>query len=61
MDTKITDLLYRINGLVPKDVCKFFINFYETNQTYATSESSYKFKKKKKLQDNFSCISLSQL
>ena len=61
MDAKITDLLYRINGLVPKDVCKFFINFYETNQMYAASESSYKFKKKKKLQDNFSCISLSQL
>jgi len=40
MEAKITDLLYRINGLVPKDVCKFFINFYETHQAWAGLESS---------------------
>ena len=61
MEAKITDLLYRINGLVPKDVCIFFINFYETHQAWAGLESSYKFKTNKKLQANFRCINLSQL
>ena len=41
MDAKITDLIYRINGLVPKDVCKFFINFYEKHYQLAQLEISY--------------------
>ena len=29
---KIKDLKYRINGLVPKDVCNYFIDFFIKNQ-----------------------------
>ena len=61
MDAKITDLIYRINGLVPKDVCKFFINFYEKHYQLAQLETSYKFKENKITRDNFGCINLSQL
>lgn len=60
-DHKITDLKFHIDSLVPKDVCKYFIEFYENNSQYAFPEESYKFKTKKVEMDNFNCINLTQL
>jgi len=57
-DVKITDLKFHIDKLVPKDVCKYFINFYENNSRYSLPESSYKYKTKKIEEDNFKCINL---
>ena len=58
---KITDLKFHINKLVPKDVCKYFINFYENNSKHADIESSYKFKTENHENDNFKCINLTTL
>jgi len=58
-DAKISDLKFHINSLVPKDVCKYFINFYENNTNYAFPEESYKYKTKKVEEDNFKCLNLS--
>jgi Rps23 Pro-64 3,4-dihydroxylase Tpa1-like proline 4-hydroxylase len=58
---KITDLKFHIDKLVPQDVCKYFIDFYENNSKYASSESSYKFQSKQIESDNFKCINLTQL
>tara|TARA_R110002072_G_scaffold267130_1_gene426061 strand:+ start:343 stop:945 length:603 start_codon:yes stop_codon:yes gene_type:complete len=62
-DHKISDLKYRINGLVPKDVCKKIINIFEKHpkkfdQGYGF-ESSLKFKTLKIEEDNFECLNLS--
>ena len=62
-DHKISDLKYRINALVPKDVCKKIIDIFEKNSKllenngYGT-ESSYKFKTGKIEKDNFECLNL---
>ena len=32
-DYKIGDLKYQIDGLVPKDVCNYFINFYKEHSS----------------------------
>jgi hypothetical protein len=58
-DYKITDLKYRMNGLIPHDVCKYFIDFYEKHKHMAGPEISYKNQTKKYETDNFNCISLS--
>jgi len=58
---KITDLKFHINKLVPEDVCKYFINFYENNSNYAHKESSYKYETKQHEEDNFKCINLTKL
>jgi len=55
---KITDLKFHIDKLVPKDVCKYFIDFYEKNSEISLSETSYKYKTKKPEVDNFKCIHL---
>lgn len=55
---RITDLKFNINNLVSKDVCKYFIDFYENNSKYSLPESSYKYKTKKSEEDNFKCINL---
>lgn len=60
-DHKITDLKFHINKLVPKEVCKYFINVYENNSKYECLESSYKHETKKNEQDNFKCINLTTL
>ena len=60
-DAKISDLKFHIGGLVPKDLCKYFINFYENNIDYVLPESSYKYKTKKIEKDNFKCLNLSLL
>ena len=61
LEAKISDLKFHINSLVPKDVCKYLIDFYEDNIDYAFPESSYKYKTKKREEDNFKCLNLSQL
>ena len=58
---KITDLKFHIDKLVPKDVCKYFIDVYENNTKHSTTEFSYKFKTKKFEDDNFTCINLTTL
>jgi Rps23 Pro-64 3,4-dihydroxylase Tpa1-like proline 4-hydroxylase len=57
-DHKIKDLKFHINKLVPEDVCKYFIDFYEKNNEFSVRENSYKFKTKKREEDNFKCINL---
>ena len=61
MDQKITDLIYRIDNLVPKNVCQSLINFYEENEKLSSSEDSYKVKENKKSSDNYKCLNISQL
>ena len=51
-DHKITDLKFHINKLVPKDVCQYFINFYENNNQHSKPETSYKYKTKKKEEEH---------
>ena len=60
-DAKISDLKFHIDGLVPKNLCEYFINFYENNIDYAISESSYKYKTKKFENDSFKSLNLSLL
>ena len=55
---KITDLKFHIDKLVPKDICKYFINFYEQNSDQAFLEESYKYQTKQQEEDNFKCINL---
>ena len=63
-DHKISDLKYRINGLVPKDVCKKIIDIFEKHpkslgENGYSSESSYKYKTSEIKTDNFECLNLS--
>jgi hypothetical protein len=60
-DYKITDLKFHINKLIPPDICKYFIDFYENNFQYSTTESSYKYETKQLEEDNFKCINLTKL
>tara|TARA_R100001198_G_C5227829_1_gene207955 strand:- start:1279 stop:1869 length:591 start_codon:yes stop_codon:yes gene_type:complete len=60
-DHKISDLKYRINGLVPKDVCQRIINIFEKYPELNGPENSYKFKTKKIELDNFKCLDLSRI
>jgi len=59
-DCKITDLKFYINGLVSKDICNYFINFYEDHNKYANKENSYKYELKGIKEDNYKCINLSE-
>ena len=58
---KISDLKYRINGLVPKNVCKKIINIFEKYSDLHFPEKSYKYKIKKHTTDNFKSLSLSKI
>tara|TARA_R100000541_G_scaffold59322_1_gene72767 strand:+ start:1192 stop:1788 length:597 start_codon:yes stop_codon:yes gene_type:complete len=60
---KIKDLKYRINGLVPKDVCNYFIDFFIKNQNKSLiiKEESYKFKSNAIEMDNFNSLNLSEI
>ena len=60
-DHKITDLKFHIDKLVPKDVCQYFINFYEHYIQHEKKEISYKYQTKKKEYDNYKCINLTNL
>ncbi|MAL47067.1 2OG-Fe(II) oxygenase [Hyphomonas sp.] len=61
MKNKITDLKFHVDKLVPKDVCNYFINFYEDNIEHAKTERSYKHKTKTNEEDNYRCINLTHL
>lgn len=56
---KISDLKYRINGLVPKNVCEKIIKIFEKYPELTHKEESYKYKTSKIEIDNFSCLNLS--
>jgi predicted 2-oxoglutarate/Fe(II)-dependent dioxygenase YbiX len=58
---KISDLKYRINGLVPKITCKKIIDIFEKYPELSAPEQSYKYKTKKIKEDNFSCLNLSRV
>jgi len=58
---KITDLKFHIDKLLSEDICKYFIEIYETNKDLATIESSYKFQSERREEDNFKCINLTTL
>tara|TARA_R110000796_G_scaffold225085_2_gene341454 strand:- start:552 stop:1145 length:594 start_codon:yes stop_codon:yes gene_type:complete len=61
MKNKITDLKFRINGLVPLDICNNFIELYESNKDKTYEEKSYKFKEGKIKEDNYKCLNISRL
>tara|TARA_R110002020_G_scaffold475823_1_gene712576 strand:+ start:1123 stop:1737 length:615 start_codon:yes stop_codon:yes gene_type:complete len=55
------DLIYRINGLVPKKACDYFISTIENNIKLAVSESSIKYggdKQGEKATDNYAALPL---
>ena len=56
---KISDLKYRINNLVPKNICQKIIEIFEKYPEFHNTESSYKHETKKFEQDNFKCLNLS--
>ena len=58
---KISDLKYRINSLVPKDVCQKIIDVFEKYPELAVTEGSYKYKTNQPEMDNFKCINLSRI
>ena len=60
-DYKISDLKYRINGLVPKNTCKNLIDIFEKYPELYVTEGSYKYESNKHEIDNFSCLNLSQI
>jgi len=60
-DHKIIDLKYRINGLVPKEVCQKIINTFEKYPELTSTERSYKYKTKRYEEDNFKCLNLSRI
>ena len=60
-DFKIKDLKFHIDGLVPKNICNSFINFFEKHKDKTLKESSYKYNEKKNVQDNFTCLNLTEL
>jgi Rps23 Pro-64 3,4-dihydroxylase Tpa1-like proline 4-hydroxylase len=60
-DHKISDLKYRINGLVPKNVCQKIIEILEQYPELHFSESSFKYKTKRQEEDNFKCLNLSRI
>jgi|TARA_R110000782_G_scaffold5719_1_gene19797 predicted 2-oxoglutarate/Fe(II)-dependent dioxygenase YbiX len=56
---KISDLKYRINSLVPKDVCQKIIKIFKKYPELTLTENSYKFQTEKQETDNFRCLNLS--
>ena len=57
---KISDLKYRINGLVPKNICQKLIEVFEKYPELYLTEESYKYETDKREVDNFQCINLSR-
>lgn len=60
-DHKISDLKYRINSLVPKNVCQKIIDIFEKHPELNGLEESYKFKTNKQETDNYKCLNLSRI
>ena len=61
MEHKISDLKYRINGLVPVNVCRKIIDIFEKYPELSFTEKSYKFKTNKHEMDNFKSLNLSAI
>tara|TARA_R110000824_G_scaffold54832_2_gene151273 strand:+ start:541 stop:1125 length:585 start_codon:yes stop_codon:yes gene_type:complete len=61
MEHKISDLKYRINGLVPVNVCRKIIDIFEKYPELSFTEESYKFKTNKHEMDNFKSLNLSAI
>lgn len=61
MKNKINELKFKVEKLVPKNVCDSFIKLYEDNKEKTYMESSYKFKTNKIEEDNYKCLNLSNL
>ena len=59
-DHKISDLKYRIKGLVPKKVCQQLIEIFEKYPEIVTTEKSYKYKTSMMEEDNYGCLNLSR-
>jgi|TARA_E500000318_G_scaffold1643_1_gene2118 hypothetical protein len=55
--------MYRVDGLIPKDTCKYFIDFYNQNknENVIDKEISYKHKTNTFETDNFHSMNLSFL
>ena len=60
-DHKISDLKYRINGLVPLNVCQKIIDIFEKYPELNETETSYKYKTNKHEIDDFKCLNLSRI
>ena len=60
-DHKISDLKYRINGLVPKNTCENIIEIFEKYPELTMFEESYKYKTKTIEDDNFNSLDLSKI
>ena len=58
---KIEDLMFRANGLVPKEVCNYFIDVLENNLEDTRLEFSYKYDTKKRTYDNYTSLNISEL
>lgn len=55
--------MYRVDGLIPEDICNYFINFYNKNENekIIEKETSYKYKTNTFETDNFNSMNLSFL
>jgi hypothetical protein len=60
-DHKISDLKFRINRLIPKDVCQKIIKIFEKYPELQEHEESYKYESKQRETDNFLCLNLSKI
>ena len=58
---KISDLKYRINGLVPEETCQKIIDIFEKYPEFHFKEESYKYKTQTHEEDNFVCLNLSRI
>jgi hypothetical protein len=58
-DYKITDLKFRINNLVPQEICQKLIKTFEKYPEFHKNEKSYKYQTDEYELDNFSCFNLS--
>ena len=58
---KISDLKYRINNLISKDVCQKIINIFEKYPELYSQEWSYKYKDEEQKKDNYKCLNLSAI
>ena len=58
---KISDLKYRINGLVPKSICEKMIQIFKKYPEFHFKEDSYKFETQKIEEDNYKSFNLSSI
>ena len=61
MENKIKELKLKVNNLMTKDHCNYFIEFFENYSIKSREETSYKHIEKKELKDNFKSICLNEL